>query len=159
MTRTEGNVGKLVRDKVPDLIRASGRTPHFSTLSPSVYRQALIDKLHEEVAELAVAQSREALLEEAADVLEVLAAIAVDHGATLETVGELARLKRKQRGGFAMRLWLDAVDPAPREVSPGASIDARRSLVPEEYGTGVGARNKPLGFNAFRIVQLVGTAA
>lgn len=115
MASTGENMGKLVRDKIPEFIRASGRTPHVSTLSPSAYREALMDKLREEAAELQAAQTRDALLEEAADVLEVLAAIAAEYGATLDTIGKVARIKREKRGGFAMRLWLDSVDPAPGE--------------------------------------------
>ena len=103
-------MGKLVRDRIPEIIRESGRTPHVSTLPPKAYRSALMAKLHEEVAELAVAQTTASVLEEAADVLEVLAAIATEHGVTLDTIGEVARRKREKRGGFAMRLWLDAVD-------------------------------------------------
>lgn len=109
-------MGKLVRDKIPDLIRASGRTPQVSTLSPSVYRKALMDKLQEEASELQAAQTREAVVEEAADVLEALAAIAAEHGVTLDTIGEVARRKREKRGGFAMRLWLESVDPALGEL-------------------------------------------
>jgi hypothetical protein len=48
-------MGKLVRDKIPDMIRASGRTPHVRTLSTAEYRTALLDKLCEEVAELSAA--------------------------------------------------------------------------------------------------------
>lgn len=106
-------MGKLVRDKVPDLIRASGRTPHVRTLTANSYRSALRDKLREEVAELTAAQTAESVIEEAADILEVLAAIAVDHGVTLDTIGDVAQGKRENRGGFDMRLWLDAVDPDP----------------------------------------------
>ena len=74
-----------------------------------------MDKLLEEVAELTAAASRESVLEEAADVLEVLSAIATEHGATLDTISDVARMKREKRGGFAMRLWLDAVDPVPAQ--------------------------------------------
>ncbi len=104
-------MGKLVRDKVPDLIRASGRRSRVTTLSEDSYRCALMDKLREEVAELIAARTRDSTLEEAADVLEILAAIASEQGATLDTIGEIARTKREQRGGFAMRLWLDTDDP------------------------------------------------
>lgn len=104
-------MGKLVRDKIPDLIRASGRPPRVKTLSAGPYREALIDKLREEAAELAAEQTSEAVLAEAADVLEVLAAIAADHGATLDTIVGIARRKRMERGGFDMRLWLDGIDP------------------------------------------------
>lgn len=104
-------MGKLVRDQIPDLIRASGRRPHVKTLSSQSYREALVEKLREEVAELAAEQRSERVLAEAADVLEVLAAIAADHGTTLDTIVDVARRKRMERGGFDMRLWLDGVDP------------------------------------------------
>jgi len=104
-------VGKLVRDKIPDLIRASGRRPHVKTLKSRSYREALIAKLREEVAELAAEQRSERVFAEAADVLEVLAAIAANHGGSLDTIVNVARRKRMERGGFDMRLWLDGVDP------------------------------------------------
>ncbi|MBE1548125.1 hypothetical protein GGC64_002133 [Mycobacterium sp. OAS707] len=44
---------------------------------------------------------------------EVLAAIAVEHGAALATIVDIARVKRDERGGFDLRLWLDGVDPQP----------------------------------------------
>lgn len=79
-------MGKLVRDKVPDLIRASGRTPHVRTLGRGEYRSALRDKLSEEVDELIAAQSTDAIIEEAADVLEVLTAIAGAQGRSLDSI-------------------------------------------------------------------------
>lgn len=111
-------MGKLVRDRIPDLIRASGRVAHVKTLSAGAYREALIEKLSEEVAELAAEQTSAGVLAEAADLLEVLVAIAVDHGATLDTIIGVARRKRVERGGFDMRIWLDDVDPpeSPHEV-------------------------------------------
>ena len=105
-------MGKLVRDKIPEMIRASGRTPHVRTLSTAEYRTALLDKLREEVAELIAAATRDAVIEEAADVLEVLTAIAAGHGGTVDNIVGVARSKRDERGGFDMRLWLDGVDAA-----------------------------------------------
>lgn len=104
-------MGKLVRDRIPDIIRASGRTPHVTTLREGAYRRALYDKLREEVDELIAATATDALIEEAADVLEVVAAIAADHGVTPAAIDEAARRKREERGGFGMRLSLDGVDP------------------------------------------------
>ena len=107
-------MGKLVRGRIPNLIRESGRIPRVNTLSGRDYRAALLEKLREEVMELAAEQTREGVLAEAADVLEVLAAIAVDHDATLDTIVDVARRKREERGGFAMRLWLEDADLNPR---------------------------------------------
>ena len=112
MARGRDIVGKLVRDKIPDMIRAAGRTPHVRTLRTAEYRTALLDKLREEVAELIAAATSDAVIEEAADVLEVLTAIAAWHGGTLDNIVGVARSKRAERGGFDMRLWLDGVDAA-----------------------------------------------
>ena len=106
-------MGKLVRDKIPDIIRASGRTPHVTTLAAGPYRAALRDKLREEVDELIAATATHALIEEAADVLEVLTAIAAEHGVSLARIVDVAQRKRAETGGFDMRLWLDGVDPYP----------------------------------------------
>lgn len=71
-------MGKLVRDNIPDLVQTSGRTSQVSILSASAYRKALLDKLQEQASELQAAQTREAIIEETLDVLEVLAAIAAE---------------------------------------------------------------------------------
>jgi predicted house-cleaning noncanonical NTP pyrophosphatase (MazG superfamily) len=106
-------MGKLVRDKIPDIIRASGRTPRVTTLGTHDYRTALCAKLREEVAELLAAHGAD-VIEEAADILEVLTAIVAEHGATIDSIVDIARSKREQRGGFEMRLWLESVDPPSR---------------------------------------------
>lgn len=106
----EGIVGKLVRDRIPDLIRADGRTPRVRTLDADDFRTALFAKLREEINELLAADGRSAVLEESADVLEVLTAVASEHDIALDSILEAARAKRAQRGGFDMRLWLDGVD-------------------------------------------------
>ena len=106
-------MSKLIRDKIPDIIRASGRTPHVTTLAAGAHRTALHDKLREEVDELIAATATHALIEEAADVLEVITAIAAEHGVSLASIVDVAERKRAETGGFSMRLWLDGVDPFP----------------------------------------------
>jgi len=103
-------VGKLVRDKIPDIIRKDGRISRVITLTDEDYRTALSLKLQEEVDDLLAADGSGAVLEEAADILEVLSAIFVEHGATLDSIIEVARRKRGQRGGFEMRIWLESAD-------------------------------------------------
>ena len=82
------------------------------TLGADDYYAALRQKLQEEVAELLAAEGNE-VLEEAADILEVLTAIAAEYGETLNSIVDVARRKRAERGGFDMRLRLDGVGPAP----------------------------------------------
>jgi predicted house-cleaning noncanonical NTP pyrophosphatase (MazG superfamily) len=109
-------VGKLVLDRIPDIIRASGRVPRVTTLDIEDYHIALRLKLDGEVAELLGAQ-RSDILDEAGDVLEVLIAIVAEHGETLDSIVAVAHRKRAQRGGFEMRRWLDGVDSVPERPS------------------------------------------
>lgn len=99
--------GKLVRDRIPEIIRATGRVPIVTTLSADGYRRALRRKLAEEASEVVGAEDAN-LLEELADVYEVLLAIAADTGASLDEIAAHAGRKRAARGGFHQRLWLAA---------------------------------------------------
>ena len=100
-------MAKLVRDKIPDIIRVSGRTAEVRQLDERSYLAALHDKLAEEAAELRGTNSAEDVLEEAADVLEVLVSIAALHRHTLDDIVRVASEKRSERGGFDERLWLE----------------------------------------------------
>ncbi|MBB3036599.1 nucleoside triphosphate pyrophosphohydrolase [Hoyosella altamirensis] len=100
-------MGKLVRDKIPALIRASGRMPSVRVLNDNEFAEALHDKLIEEVAELREADSSIDCLAEASDVLEVLKAIVGLHGFDIDDVVRAAAQKATDRGAFVDRLWLD----------------------------------------------------
>lgn len=104
-------MGKLVRDGIPEIIRQSGRNPCVTTLGGQAYRNALHDKLLEEAAELRKAQRRDEVVDELADVLEVLTALAATYDVTLDAITAAARSKRTERGGFEMRLWMEDTDP------------------------------------------------
>jgi len=104
-------VGKLVRDKIPDLIMRSGRTPHAVVLDEDAFRTALQQKLFEEADELRLAGSAQGVVEEAADVLEVLTALVGSYGMSIDTITAAAQAKRAERGGFEMRLWLESIEP------------------------------------------------
>ena len=58
-------MGKLVRDKIPQIIQADGKSPIIRTLSEEDYLKELDKKLDEEVAEYQADKS----IEEMADVL------------------------------------------------------------------------------------------
>lgn len=100
-------MGKLVRDRIPEIIRADGGTPNVHVLSAAAYEIALHDKLLEEAAELRAAQDPADRLEEAADVLEVLLTVAGLNGFTLDDLIRTAAHKHARRGGFDDRLWLE----------------------------------------------------
>ncbi|WP_080671680.1 nucleoside triphosphate pyrophosphohydrolase [Salinispora cortesiana] len=100
--------GKLVRDRIPEIITADGQIPRVRVLGDPDLLPALIAKLHEEADEVASAEPN-ARLGELADVREVLAALTIACDFTEVQVEEVAASKRAERGGFAQRLWLDEV--------------------------------------------------
>jgi predicted house-cleaning noncanonical NTP pyrophosphatase (MazG superfamily) len=97
--------GKLVRDRIPDIIRAEGRTCVVETLNGLAYVAALRDKLIEEANEVAAASEPE-LAAELADVLEVLEALAAASGVSMTTVRQMQQQRRDERGGFERQIWL-----------------------------------------------------
>ncbi|CDD63957.1 putative uncharacterized protein [Firmicutes bacterium CAG:882] len=94
-------MGKLVRDKIPQIIIADGMTPIVRTLSDEEYLSELDRKLNEEVAEYQADKS----LEEIADVLEVLLAICEARGHSVDELIEVRDKKREKRGGFRDKVY------------------------------------------------------
>ncbi|MCE8527890.1 nucleoside triphosphate pyrophosphohydrolase [Ruegeria pomeroyi] len=92
--------GKLVRDRIPELIAAEGRKPIIKTLEGDALVAALYHKLAEEHDELRAASGIDAKCEELADILEVLVAIAAQYGCDEAHLHEIAARKREARGGF-----------------------------------------------------------
>ena len=96
---------KLVRDSIPEIIEASGRRCVCSTLSDEEYLDKLDEKLNEELAEYQESKS----MEELADLLEVIRAVAVARGSSIEEVEAIRRDKAAKRGGFEKRILLTEV--------------------------------------------------
>ena len=94
-------VGKLVRDKIPQIIQADGKSPIIRTLSEEDYLEELDKKLNEEVAEYQADKS----IEEMADVLEVLYAICEARGHSLEELEKVRKEKSDKRGAFKERIY------------------------------------------------------
>ena len=103
---------KLVRDKIPEIIRSAGRRPFVRVLNEGDYRAALLLKLTEESREAQAAADDE-LVTELADVLEVLHAIAEAHSLAWAEIVSAAASKRAERGGFRDRILLEHVDEEP----------------------------------------------
>ena len=96
---------KLVRDKIPEIIKADGKECKKRILSNDEYIAVLEAKLNEEVAEYQADKN----LEEMADVLEVLQAICIARGYSLEELEALRAKKVSERGGFADKIFLEYV--------------------------------------------------
>ena len=99
--------GKLVRDKIPALIQARGGSAVSHVLDDVGFSHALREKLIEEANEAAEADDGE-LLEELADVYEVLSALAAKLGLEMTNVQEAAAAKAQERGTFRNRTWLES---------------------------------------------------
>ena len=97
--------GKLVRDLIPEIIKSSGKVPITCQVSGPDLIAALRVKAKEEVDELYEAEHQQ-LLEEIADVYEVLLALVVRENHTWSEIEEIANAKRVERGGFMDGLWL-----------------------------------------------------
>ena len=97
---------KLVRDKIPEIIEASGKTCETEILSGDEYLQMLDKKLDEELAEY----HREKNIEELADLLEVLYATAKVRGYSIEELEQVRVEKQKARGGFDKKILLKSVN-------------------------------------------------
>lgn len=93
---------KLVRDKIPQIIEKSGAVPVTRVLEQEEYLAALEVKLDEEVREFHESKA----MEELADILEVVYALAEAHGCSKEELAEIYQRKHDARGGFAERIFL-----------------------------------------------------
>lgn len=97
---------KLVRDRIPEIIEKTGDTPVYHALSPEEYHTALDRKLDEEAAEFRASGD----VEELADLLEVIHALAREQGCSPATLEAIRANKELRRGGFRNRICLDFVD-------------------------------------------------
>ena len=103
---------KLVRDKIPQVIEATGKAYRTRILSADEYRIELQTKLREEAEEYFMAKDSQEALEEMADMLEVIRALAVAHGQSWEQLEAIRVKKAEARGGFEERVYLIDVDEA-----------------------------------------------
>ena len=84
---------KLVRDKIPEIIEADGKTCKIEILSDAKYLEMIDAKLDEELA----------------DLLEVIRAAAIARGYSVDELEALRAKKAEKRGGFQERILLKKV--------------------------------------------------
>lgn len=105
--------GKLVRDRVPDLIRAECRQADVKYVRGQELVVALAEKLQEEATEVAEAiDDRVKLIEELADLTEAMNSLMRLSGIDHDTVARAAAEKTAQRGGFDAGAVLINTTPA-----------------------------------------------
>lgn len=101
---------KLVRDKIPQIIEATGKNYTTKTLTDQDYIIYLKEKSYEELDELFAANLREDSVEELADLLEIIHALANYHQSSIEEVEKVRQEKAEKRGGFQERIFLVNVE-------------------------------------------------
>ncbi|MEK7503685.1 MAG: nucleoside triphosphate pyrophosphohydrolase [Patescibacteria group bacterium] len=97
---------KLIRDRIPEIVKKSGWIPKVRVLKKSEFLAAVKKKVLEEAEELMQAKDSEELIGEIVDIQELLDVLSAEVGLTRLAVGGLQLAKRKKRGGFRKRLFL-----------------------------------------------------
>ena len=99
------NYDKLIRDKIPEIIEQSGKKCIVEVMDNDTYIEYLDQKLNEELAEYHQDKS----IEELADLLEVMYAVVVARGYSVEELERKRLDKAEKRGAFEKRLLLKSV--------------------------------------------------
>ena len=96
---------KLIRDNIPEIIKASGKECDVSVLNDDEYIAKLKEKIIEEAKETAEADPTE-ITGELADVLEIVEAIEKYYGIEHSQVIDEKEKKAERNGKFEKRLLL-----------------------------------------------------
>ena len=95
----------MVRDRIPEIIEASGKSCVTEILSDEEYLKMIDTKLDEELAEYHKDQN----IEELADLLEVIRTAAIARGYSVEELEKVRAEKAAKRGGFEKKILLKEV--------------------------------------------------
>ena len=100
---------KLVRDNIPSFHDDSGHTIVSRTLTGKDLSDALIAKLHEETDEISGSLTDSELLEEIADVQQIIDDLCVTHGFTKDDLETVRAKKAAKKGGFLKGHYIETV--------------------------------------------------
>jgi predicted house-cleaning noncanonical NTP pyrophosphatase (MazG superfamily) len=96
------NKAKLVRDKIPIIIKKSGKISVIKIAPKSQYRKLLLEKLVEETVELKKKFNKE----EIADILEVIYSLIKSAGYNKNEIEKIRKRKSLERGSFNKKIVL-----------------------------------------------------
>ncbi|MFJ6207081.1 phosphoribosyl-ATP pyrophosphohydrolase [Lysinibacillus sp. NPDC092081] len=97
---------KLVRDLIPQLIEAGGKTCSIRVLDQGEHLEEIKVKMQEEAIEFLEATSPKAAIEELADILELIHTAIQMYDVSYEQLEQIRTQKRTQRGGFSKGIYL-----------------------------------------------------
>lgn len=101
---------KLVRDRIPEIIENTGKKSLTKILNDEEFIKELKRKSFEELQEYVEAENSEDAIEELADVLEIIHALAAYYGSSIEEVEKVRIQKAENRGGFKEKIFLIEVE-------------------------------------------------
>lgn len=93
---------KLVRDKIPEIIEASGKKARIRIADDAEYPALLCKKLSEEVNEFLESNDPKEL----ADIIEVVLSLSKTYGISFTELLSMAEKKRAERGGLERKIVL-----------------------------------------------------
>src|SRR4030042_873158 len=97
---------KLIRDRIPEIIKEAGWKPTVRKLKKAEFLKALKKKVSEEARELIRAKDEKGIIDEIVDIQELIDALASEIGLSKPRIKKIQVDKRKKRGGFEKRLFL-----------------------------------------------------
>jgi len=97
---------KLVRDLIPEIIESKRNKFSTRKLSDEDYITELKKKSFEELEEYIKADNEEEAVEELADLLEIIHALAEIHSSSIEEVENVRKRKAENRGGLKKKIFL-----------------------------------------------------
>jgi len=112
---------KLVRDRIPEIIRKHGKEPVTRILGKEEFRKAVGDKILEEAYELYCQWKKgdgEGILRESADVLEVILTALELQGSDMKDLITEREKRAGERGGFRKKIFLENVGGTSSETYP-----------------------------------------
>lgn len=117
---------KLIRDNVPDIIRAKRENCEVRQITDvQEFQQELFKKIKEEAAALAMCRTKEDFLAEYADLMLVLDTIVKQLDITSEEIIEVRKENLLKKGGYRHQYylsWSDDVDYQSNESPQGIPL-------------------------------------
>jgi len=116
MKKNSGIVyNKLIRDRIPEIIKEHGKIPLYRKIKGSELENAIADKTLEEAQELYSElrkndpSNKSNVLKESADLLEVILAALDKYGFGMEELVKEQEKRNRDRGGFEEGFFLEKV--------------------------------------------------
>lgn len=100
---------KLVRDDIPARHDKRGHTVTMKQLKGNELTEALCEKLHEEADEVHAASTHDELIEEIADVQQIIDDLCYNLHISEEQLRSVQKMKRDKKGGFTQGSYIEKV--------------------------------------------------